>query len=71
MSFKIFSANDWENWIKNKLVSEDERLIPNKNAIVCKGCSPAEATDGNCFSEIKSLKKLMWTFLPRDHSNIT
>ena len=45
MSVKIFSANDWENWIKNKLVSEDERLIPNKNSIVCKGCDAPKTTE--------------------------
>lgn len=53
MSLKIFSANDWENWIKSKLVSEDERLIPNKNSVVCKGCAPPKNTDGNCFPEIR------------------
>ena len=55
MSLKIFSANDWENWIKSKLVSEDERLIPNKNSVVCKGCAPPKNTDGNCFPEIRKV----------------
>ena len=54
MSVKLFSVNDWENWIKSKLnVDEDERLVPNKNAVVCKGCAPPSKSDGNCFKEIK------------------